>query len=651
MKAAIITIDHSPKLSFRSDIEGLRGLAVLLVMMYHFKSPLISGGYIGVDVFFVISGFLIASIISSAIDQDNFSLAHFYERRLKRLMPALVIACLVALIIFSFILIPQDYTLFLKSLKDIFLFKSNLFFLEKTEDYFSPAGELMPMLHTWSLSLEWQFYFVLPAFILLSRKYLGNKRACYSLFIVSIGFIILSMATTPNNPAAYFLFGPRFFEFLLGACAAFIRIRLPFGELSKNLSIVGLIACSILYTKSTVFPGINALWVCLFTVLFICNHQTSKIFSQPLFSWLGKVSYSAYLYHWLLVVALVYLGVEIKNWYFIPLTAITLLIAFLSYQYIESPLRRSQGSLAKVAAIYLLLPLLVIFTLLHFAKQYDGIPQRLGNNCNQAYQAISNSDNLQRHRCHSFQTNDISQCLMTDSKGKQTALLLGDSHASHYWTLASELAIDADIKIYGRTSSSCLFSPNVAQYEKGPLNQNCRNYVADAIGLMAQLKPDYVLISQRWLGYGQSIFVLDQGEKKPTTISLEQSVKNTIDMIISTGAIPVFILPIAENGIDASKCFYRQLRLGSDAERCHIVEGGYQSQQITAIETLLKNKAADYPQLILIDPKQAQCDQARCISSAEGLPFYDDAHHINDFAAEWLARKIITHSGNPLKTE
>ena len=301
-----------PALRYRADIDGLRAIAVSSVVLFHaFPGPILSGGFTGVDVFFVISGYLITRIIASEMSNSSFSLLNFYERRIKRIVPALVVVLLTSLAVGWFVLQPGAYhSMALSAIYAVFSF-SNLFFLNHT-GYFDAAAHTMPLLHTWSLGVEEQFYIIWPA--LLSAAFWASRR--FKCSILSMVLLLAGLAlvysvwlTGSDTKSAFYLATSRAYELLIGALVAVGIVpralsRRPLIAHSASLLGGGLIVCGFLFLDAAQpFPGLKGLLPTVGAALIISSGLeapgiVNRVLATAPFAFLGKISYSLYLWHW-----------------------------------------------------------------------------------------------------------------------------------------------------------------------------------------------------------------------------------------------------------------------------------------------------------------------------------------------------------------
>ncbi|MDB2510958.1 acyltransferase [Gammaproteobacteria bacterium] len=336
-------------MKYRAEIDGLRALAVLPVILFHAGFEWFSGGFVGVDVFFVISGYLITTIIISEMAEGKFSIVNFYERRARRILPALFFVIIASFPLFYFLYYGNYFAEYVKSIAATATFTSNIFFWLNS-DYFSLGSEIKPLLHTWSLAVEEQYYILFPIFLMLTWR-LGIKWILILLsivFVISLGVAQWGAYNSPN--AAFFLLPTRGWELLVGVFAAFYlkyNTHLKSLYLNQILSLLGLgmIVYSIIaFDESTPFPSFYALIPTIGTGLIILSStkQTlvhSLIGSKVLVG-IGLISYSAYLWHQPLLAALAFnMPFEEHYFYKILVILITLALAYLSYKFIEGPFR------------------------------------------------------------------------------------------------------------------------------------------------------------------------------------------------------------------------------------------------------------------------------------------------------------------------
>lgn len=332
---------------YRPEIDGLRALAVVGVILFHFGLGF-PGGFVGVDVFFVISGFLITGIIHRQISKGTFSFVEFSVRRIKRILPTACIVVLFTLVAGCFILSPKAYSELGISTGAQSLMAANFYFAQDV-GYFDAPADFKPLLHTWSLAVEEQFYVVFPLVIFLLWRYEKSRRYFgWCIFVIAVGSLVLSQHTLDTEPEnAFFLLPSRAWELLAGGLLAiFHRVSLPkkLTELGSVLGLGGIVFAMFYYDRHTPFPGYSALLPVLATCLFIFSNRSHLTLSGRLmalkpFVFIGLISYSLYLWHWPLVVYANYVMMEVTLVWKLSLLALSLLLAVLSWRFIETPFR------------------------------------------------------------------------------------------------------------------------------------------------------------------------------------------------------------------------------------------------------------------------------------------------------------------------
>ena len=336
---------------YRSDIDGLRAIAVLSVLCFHFDILRVNGGFVGVDVFFVISGYLITSIIAKDVFAGRFSFIAFYERRMRRIFPALFFLLFGCTLIAATMFAPEDLLTFGKTLIATTCFASNFFFLSRSMagGYFANISDQQALLHTWSLAVEEQFYLLFPAVLLVLFKW-AKRRTVHMLAILAIISFLLSIRLTKANPsAAFYMLFPRAWELLLGSLLALKAVPPIRGRIAReSLAFGGLalfLIADFLFTDNTSFPGWAALVPCFGAALLIYAGEnglskTGALLSLPPIVFIGVISYSLYLWHWpLIVFSQYFLSANLSRTAKFAIILATFLLAFLSFEFVESQFR------------------------------------------------------------------------------------------------------------------------------------------------------------------------------------------------------------------------------------------------------------------------------------------------------------------------
>jgi peptidoglycan/LPS O-acetylase OafA/YrhL len=442
---------------FRYDINALRSIAVISVLLFHLKVPYCSGGFIGVDVFFVISGYLMTRIIFDGIEKNEFSILNFWGKRIKRIVPALLFLTLVITIVGYFYYLPNEYNVNEKNATSSLLFYSN-FSYWKNAGYFEPASENNIFLHTWSLSVEWQFYIIYPIVIWSMFKLL-KKRHYVAVLIGIITFLLCCLSihwTYRAATASFYLLPARTWELMAGGLALVVEKK--FVVQNKW----GLICCYaaiffsiVLLTDGVLWPGVYTLIPVIATFgIIVLNQNSYGILKNSVVQLTGRISYSLYLWHWPLIVFARYMGFQSNAITVIGIIALSFLIAYLSFTFIESvKLKTSTPIILTLAIFALSTNMLSNFTpnfkakilgMADYKKTHNReIKEQFGTDC--CFVESNGSEEFSK-----FKRRD---CLKIDST-KKNILLLGDSHAASLSASLREQFAAYNINLLQATASS-----------------------------------------------------------------------------------------------------------------------------------------------------------------------------------------------------
>lgn len=474
----------------RSDIQGLRAIAVIGVMLYHFNKFWLPGGFIGVDIFFVISGFLITQIILRQKEYGEFSIVRFYGSRLSRILPAYMVLLFVVSIIASIVLVPKDFDVFRNSAFAAFYFNSNKFFASQY-DYFAPAAYEMPLLHTWSLAVEMKFYLLLPvAFIIMPvRSYLP------AVLLICVALISWSeyLVISGERQSVYFSLFSRVPEFLVGSIAAFQLSKASLSRPVSNIfACLGLVLISLSFSfisESQGFPGVLALPACIGTAFLLMAQKSclKRVLSWSPLVWVGGISYSLYLWHWPILASIRYItGVyELQIHYALFFLISTFACAYLSYRYIEIPFRGRSGTKAVFGSLVAISALaFTVFIIASFAN-----PKLI------APMAISLTRYADGSKiCHGAV---VGNCVRGDQYAKRKLLMLGDSHGAQLNYFADVVGRSLHVAIKVITASSCVTIPNfdVNRLPEGA-RQDCLKQIVE--GQKYYDGADAIIIAGMW---------------------------------------------------------------------------------------------------------------------------------------------------------
>jgi peptidoglycan/LPS O-acetylase OafA/YrhL len=498
---------------YRKDIDGLRAIAVTSVIAFHAQWTLFGGGFVGVDVFFVISGYLIGSMIIDDVSAGRFSLVGFYERRIRRILPALAVMMVATSVLAYLYMLPNELERYADSLLAATFSVSNFYFA-RNSGYFMPAATTFPLLHTWSLAIEEQFYIFLPLFVLLVHR-LWRRGLWPALLVATLLSLAFSIGSAFQGPSSDFYMPQlRAWELLLGSLIAWNRLPALTSRLQREaaslLGIVLMVVAATTFVSWTPFPGYAALVPCLGAALVIAAGRSGDSFvarglSLPPLVFLGRISYSLYLWHWPIFVFIKmsenFPAEQDKTVIRLLAVAATLVAATLSWRYVETPFRsgpwrpsRRRLFTAAAGAVVLLGGIGLGFGLL------QGLPNRFSPTALAILaqmQRTNEPDNYFRSGACFLDREDkvdyltSKGCLQTDPS-RPNYLLIGDSYAAHLWYGLSH-AFDK-INVMQATAAGCTPLPE-------------RKFTRICNGVMRFLfsdyllhhKPDRLVLSAEWL--------------------------------------------------------------------------------------------------------------------------------------------------------
>lgn len=627
-------------MKFRYDINSLRAIAVIAVVIFHFKPEWLPGGFAGVDVFFVISGFLMTSIIFNGIEKNNFNLFQFYNARANRIIPVLATVSAVLLIFGWFCLFPNDYRDLGRQVEKSSFFVSNLLFA-KGGGYFDTAAHTKWLLHTWSLSVEWQFYIFFPIIIIFLKKYLNIKRiklVVIGLFLASLVYCIY--ATYKDSKTAYFLLTSRAWEMLLGGLAYLYpcSFRSKIKKIMvQSIGIAFIIASYCLMSEDALWPGYMALVPVIGAYLIIIsNYQNNFVLNNPFFSYIGKWSYSIYVWHWPLVVFGFYF--TLSNWwiYGIPLS---ILLGFLSYQFIEKINFSRFGSWKKIHKVKSFHIFLIILICGFTIKRVDLSSYRFSEKINTI---LNEFDNSFVGRCDSvFISEKFETCTLGNKKNIK-AIILGDSHADAVTTsITSNLDLTKEGVIYA-ARSSCPYILNANFNEDRTF---CTKLNEDRYQYLKQHKDTPIFIINRYLERmegenninrenTQIIYFSDKlSTKNEKYMEFEKNFEKSI-CDISTHSPVYIVTTIPEMGVNIPPLMARQMKEFNQVLDNSISYAKYQSRS-SKMNKILENVASKCNAKIL-DPSQILCKKGKCISEYNGRSIYRDGDHLSEYGNKLL---------------
>jgi peptidoglycan/LPS O-acetylase OafA/YrhL len=454
-----------PSLKYRSDIQGLRAIAVVSVVLFHTRLDMLPGGFVGVDIFFVISGFLITQLIVGECGQGSFTLRSFYIRRVRRIFPAFYVMLLATLAAGFFLLSPAEYRELSHTAISAIFFVSNYDFASLS-GYFNGSSDLQPLLHTWSLAVEEQFYIVFPILILAVLRFARPHLRSLLCLAAAASLALSIYLTTSDSNFAFYAAPPRAFELLIGAIVAIPGLPPATSQRLRDLlSIAGLLAMAAsvaLFTVRTPFPGSAAVLPCAGAALVIHAGKSgssvgASLISGRMFRFFGDISYSLYLWHWPLLAFARHYYLAATPWpAVVGLVLLSVALAYLSFRFVEQPFMKKGGW--RWAVLPLGAGAMVAGSALAGAILLtNGLPERFSPLSLEMF-AGAQDYNHQRERCH----NDGSSvrayadnCRLGDSAAAPDTVVWGDSHGAELAAALGESAQREGRSVLQVTSNAC----------------------------------------------------------------------------------------------------------------------------------------------------------------------------------------------------
>ena len=635
-------------MNFRKDINGLRAIAVIAVVLFHFNPSWVPGGFAGVDVFFVISGFLMTGIIFKGIEQESFSILKFYIARANRIIPALALLCIVLLLFGWFYLTPLDYRALGKHIASSMGFLSNIVYWMES-GYFDTASHEKWLLHTWSLSVEWQFYILYPLVLVFMRKLMSLKAMKATILVGTLFafvFCIISTYKWPNP--SYYLLTTRAWEMMLGGVAYLYPLVLQ--EKRKKLIEwlgLGLILSSYLFiSKDNPWPGYLAILPVLGSFLIIQAQRNDSLFtSNILFQKLGAWSYSIYLWHWPLVAAIYYFSLD--NMFIYIGIALSVFLGFLSNRYVEKiKFRNEFGSLfsyLKCKPMYMVLILGFIGSMTFVTKGFEfHYPSSVVLASNEEL-----NKNPRRDECM-VTSGNVPECIY--GNGELGVIVIGDSHAGSI-IRSVEKSLPENRSVLDWTMHRCVTIKNLYINSAGQIDYSCGDFVSYALEKVKNYPNVPIVIMNRYsamlLGGNEPEFASTKDKIQKFVPTKETIVKRNdkyfnlmnkayVDTVCEFSKNnPVFILQQTPEMIhNVPKKMTKELARGNVNFRVKLPIDEYHTRHKmfeNVIGELQKNCNITY-----IPVEDTFCDSKFCYGDIDGRPAYIDDDHLSEFGASKL---------------
>jgi len=678
---------------YRPEIDGIRAIAVLSVIFFHAGINIFKGGFVGVDIFFVISGYLITTIILKDIEKGKFSISYFYQRRARRILPALIITVALTLPFTLLLLPPEDLQSFSKSIISSLTFWSNFQFSSES-GYFETPGEYKPLLHTWSLSIEEQFYIFYPLFFILLFK-LGKKFIF--LVICAVSLLSLFFAQWSGN----LNYGYPFFdeEFLFYSKSIWSEFMMPFGrvwELAlgaicafllnfKNnyfqtrldtenrvlifniFSFIGiiLILFSFFYlSENFPYPSFYSLIPVIGTALLIlfCNKNTfiQKILSFKILVFIGLISYSAYLFHFPVFSLIKY--TNINNFNYLYIVPIILLVSFFNWKLIEKPFRKKNASLKKLI-IFIIFSYLLIISISFFIIINEGLNKRekfvLPESVKNSFVSSKKAKNcFDINYIHKKENKDKICKIGNLEKNEIDFLIFGDSHIISFYNVFDNLA-----KKFGKSGlfvgySACPPIMNVYTLLKNK-EKNCYKLNKQVFDILIEKNIKNLVLISRWTYYTDGNYTgpdkmnylnlkpSRSGNKETSKKAFEKGIIDTLDLYNKLGKnIYIIEQPPLQN-ISAKNIYYRSIDKDLKKFKNNLSEYSVEMDKHIDFQKYVKKifnqSVKNYKNLTLVNLDDIFCNKkiSKCLIGNEKMSFYSDYHHLTSSGANMTQNKII----------
>ncbi|HET7205116.1 MAG TPA: acyltransferase family protein [Terriglobales bacterium] len=644
----------------RPDIDGLRAVAIVPVLLFHAGISRFSGGYVGVDVFFVISGYLITNLILDDISKDRFSVAHFYERRVRRILPALLTVMFGTALLGYRLLMPDDAQGLGQSVLATMFFCSNILF-SKQSGYFQAPAESKPLLHTWSLAVEEQFYILYPPFLYLVSRFFRKRYAAALVTVLALSFVYSVKLVTHHRSTAFYSSPARAWELLLGGLLALHVISPLRNRIASNSAAflgLGLLGYSFVhFSGSTLFPGASALCPTLGTALLIYSAEAERTVIANVLSikpivFLGLISYSLYLWHWVLLFFFkYYLGRSLTGWEIAGVLGISVLAASLSWKFVENPFRGRHGLIRSRKQLFAAATLASVAFASFGGLLYmrHGFPSRFDSRVLALLASKGDVWNT-RNACRE-------QICGVGERGVAPSFLLwGDSHAGAI-APAFEYAAEAN-----HLSGLVAFSPGCAplldlkRYDEDDPNE-CTRIGQRVLHRIMEDHIPTVFLHARWALYAEgtrfrqepgppALLTRDQtpGEDYPVFSSL---LRRTIVRLQGQHLTVILIASVPEFGIEAPTVLARNVLYGTETTT-QVSLSDFLARQARTFQ--LFREVADQYGVQVVYPHTSLCDATSCNVIRGNDVLYVDSNHLSLHGAMYVESAIAPLLGNSGRT-
>lgn len=651
----------SKQTTYRRDIDGLRAIAVIPVVLFHAGFTVFSGGYVGVDIFFVISGYLITSIIQREIAENRFSILTFYERRARRILPALMVVLFATLVAGWFSFLPLEFEAFGRSLIATVFFVANILFWQES-GYFDADAETKPLLHTWSLSVEEQFYILFPVLLLFLHRYMRQSTVVWVAVasLLSLAVATWGVAHYPN--AAFYLLSSRAWELGLGALLALGA--LPQVRRLRQANMLGMVGFGFIlfsvffYEPTTPFPGIAALMPCLGAVLVIhsgahADTLIARLLSLAPLVWIGLISYSLYLWHWPILVFQRHLSAAPPGTLeTLAMIALITLLAAASWKFVETPFRRRTPVLTRPrilvgAVVTMCLAALAGSVIVYQKGIYFRVPAVALD------LALTASDKPRFEECQRLTGDDVRAgklCVIGSQGAVPTFLVWGDSHAYALMPLLFDMANQYGVSGLYAPQGAC--APLLGAKRDDPVGSpHCLDFnqaVVEVLKATPSIKT--TLLVARWAenfepyrfkAWAPPLVLRDtlQPSSDDDNRSVfERAITRTLATLNDLDQAVTIVTQVPDLKFNAPRYLATRAMFGN--ELTDSVEQALYIERQQGVSTLFERLQSRYP-FSLIHPENWLCREGRCALFDKQVLLYRDDTHLSVRGSE-IVRPAFT---------
>jgi peptidoglycan/LPS O-acetylase OafA/YrhL len=612
-------------IEYRPEIDGLRALAVVPVLLYHAQIGA-SGGFVGVDVFFVISGFLITSMLLKRMEAAPLDLLEFWERRIRRIFPALAVMTLTTLVVGWFLLLPADYEELGESVCAQTLLSSNVFFWRHTS-YFDGGADLKPLLHTWSLAVEEQFYLLYPLILVGLAKLRRPLGTLIFLILCVVSFVVSVDGVAHHPQATFYLLPSRFWELGLGAVVAALPRSILFPasvrQLTSGIGLAMIFYAVFFYDALTPFPGIAALLPCCGAALFIQSNRPHLTFAGKFLSsrpivFIGLISYSLYLWHWPIIVFANYWALKPPRLSTcIALLFLCFFLSVASWKFVEIPCRRRRIVRSRTAVFLLASATASILFLIGIGiSRFDGVGARLPEavlrfaNGRFDFKPSFNSElSLQDAEAGRFLSLGLNR-----PENPIQLLVWGDSHAMATLPaldyLCNEYSVRAFAAIHSETPPLLGYAPT-GSYSLG---QDAPAFGQAVIKFIREEQIRNVILIARWKGYNAG-----------KSVEFHLALKETLTELQKCGAKIWIMQEVPNFSWNVPRALARAALFNIDPKNLNLPLNTYFEQIAEQEHEFMQATTSN---VFILNPAKYLSKGAVVPSSENGFPIYRDVHHL-----------------------